>query len=273
MADTNDRIQRALNEAKRRELEERYGGIFSPSDSSLPPEIESEWLETIEDFERQFASATTTLVRHVLGNPTFPAIEEIDPGRLPDEVDRLLHVLEENGITVGFDAPVRDEDIYQFITEELLDQEIDDIRIEGMTHNFVYEEFHPNDLLDAGFSAELFLHELLDEELREIHRRFVLEPPETAPEPIADDELERFAGAVKRKAATFTRIEPRVDHCRIVGDQATVRVTLAWNGLTKESLEPFEGSQRFVITLQRGLHGAWPIVHAALDKRSENSVS
>jgi hypothetical protein len=36
-----DRIQRALNESKKRELEEKYGAHFSEDESRLPPEIEA----------------------------------------------------------------------------------------------------------------------------------------------------------------------------------------------------------------------------------------
>ena len=64
MSERDDQIQRDLNDAKRRQIEERYGGFFSPRDSSLPPDIESEWLESIAEFERQFASAEPTTVRH-----------------------------------------------------------------------------------------------------------------------------------------------------------------------------------------------------------------
>ena len=37
-------IQRALNDAKKRELEEKYGGTFHSSDPNLPPDIEADWL-------------------------------------------------------------------------------------------------------------------------------------------------------------------------------------------------------------------------------------
>ena len=67
--ETQDRIQRALNERKRKDLEEKYGARFSFDESDAPPEIIGEWLDTVEEFERQFKTAGRTTVRAYAGNP------------------------------------------------------------------------------------------------------------------------------------------------------------------------------------------------------------
>ncbi len=145
MQSDQDRIQRALNEAKKRDLEERYGGTFHESGESLPPDVEAEWLASIEQFERQFAGAGRVTVRHYIGNPVLRPLAEIPPPRLKEELDHLLELLSSNNILIHFHRKVSDAEAYRFITEELLDHEIDDIRVDGMTLNFLYEEFHPEE--------------------------------------------------------------------------------------------------------------------------------
>src|SRR3989304_5174624 len=80
-----ERIQKALNEAKKRELQEKYGAQFSEDRSALPPDIESQWLNHIEEFERQFEHAGRVTLQKFLGNPTFTPLAEIPPDRLESE--------------------------------------------------------------------------------------------------------------------------------------------------------------------------------------------
>src|SRR5690606_22942096 len=47
--------------------------------------------------------------------------------------------------------------IYRFITEELVEHQMDDMRIPGMTLHYAYEEFHPNHDYDLRLGAEYFV--------------------------------------------------------------------------------------------------------------------
>ena len=44
------------NELKKKELEEKYGAHFSDF-KELPPEIENQWFNSVEEFEKQFDNA------------------------------------------------------------------------------------------------------------------------------------------------------------------------------------------------------------------------
>ena len=57
--------------------------------------------------------------------------------------------------------------MYRFITQELLDEEIDDIQIPGMVSHFVYEEFHPNDEDDITDAIEEFLFTLFNGDFKD----------------------------------------------------------------------------------------------------------
>ena len=142
--ETRDRIQRTLNEAKRRALEEKYGARFSFSESDAPPEVIGEWLDTVEEFELKFQGAGRTTVRAFAGDPPALSPSSVPAGCFPSELRRLIRHLNANAIAVHFDRTVPPEEAYRFIVEELFNFEIDDVRIEGMTHNFVYRDFHPD---------------------------------------------------------------------------------------------------------------------------------
>jgi hypothetical protein len=136
----DEHLQRALNEAKRHMLEERFGARFGGGSSSLPPDIERDWLDYVERFEVKFENAETVTVRAFLGSPHFPLLGELLLDELPRELDRLLTTLDDNNIQVEFPEQISREEKYRSITEELFNEEIENIRIEGMVHVFIYGE-------------------------------------------------------------------------------------------------------------------------------------
>jgi len=273
MSERDDQIQRALNDAKRRQLEERYGGFFSPQDSSLPPDVESDWLESIAEFERQFESAEQTTVRHFIGDPTFAPVDDVRPEDLPAEVDRLLEYLEDHSVVIDFLTPVEDEEIYRFITEELLDEEVDNIHIEGMTHNFIYETFHRNDALEISDWAEFLLPRLLDPDVQRTHCVSPLDVPLVNLDEIASSEpILRMIERVSAQVASILDVSAIVSESRVQGDAGCVRAVLHWHGLKKDTMEPIEGEERLSVTFHRADSDAWPVTGFALDKPVSNSV-
>jgi hypothetical protein len=150
--DLPERAQRIVNELKRKELEERYGAVFSSPDASeIPSEVEAQWLEHIDEFERQFENAAQVLLREFIGSPSVRPLADIPPSEVVAELDALLDLLGENEVVVDFPDEVDDAEAYRFITEELLDEEIDDIRVPGMVLHFMYSEFHPGEDEDDDF--------------------------------------------------------------------------------------------------------------------------
>ena len=142
-------FEHALIEWKKRSLKEDFGCTFHGGNSSLPPEVEWDWLHYVEEFERQFRNRRQTTVRRFVGNPDVQPLQSLTGVQLPGELERLLDILADNSVLVHFDTGIPDIEMYRFLSGELLDQEMDDIRIPGMTHNFIYEEFHPPNRADA----------------------------------------------------------------------------------------------------------------------------
>lgn len=89
----------------------------------------------------------------------------------------MEELLEKKSIAVDFIREREDRFKYQFITEELFDQETDG-GFPGMTTNFTYEEFHPDHELDIKDRTDDFMRDWFrmefNEHSSELGHNFVL---------------------------------------------------------------------------------------------------
>jgi hypothetical protein len=143
------------NGLKKKELEEKYGAHFSDF-NELSPEMENQWLNSIEAFEEQFDNAKRTTVWEYMDKPGYKTKEELKSDEISKELERLYELMEEKGISLSTLFEVEDAELYRFITEELFQEEMDDIRIPGMMSCFTYEEFHPNAKWDIEQAIDYF---------------------------------------------------------------------------------------------------------------------
>ncbi len=273
MSESEDRIQRALNDAKKKEIEERFGGIFGPGESALPPEIEADWLQDIEEFERRFEHVESTTVRHYLGNPEFTSIDRLPEEDIPGALERVMEFLEGRGVQVHAFAPVPDDELYRFVTEELLDEEIDDIHMEGLTQDFVYEMFHPNDILEVSFFAEVFLGSIFHGHPSRFKRTVI---PASA---VHDQDITDICARVHQSLRiafhdieTFLSSTATVGSCRVVGDDGTATAVVEWSALRTGSMEQFCGTTDVQIDFRKDPDGRWPVVGVWLSDRSTTGI-
>jgi hypothetical protein len=141
-----DQIQRIFNIQKRKDICEKYpAAIFSKENSDLPADIEAEWHRYIEEFEEKFENASEIPVFQFIGSPTIKPINDIPAHEVENEYLRLELLLYENGVYVEFPENIDVRTKYEFITREIMHEEIENIRIEGMLLIFDYEEFHPSE--------------------------------------------------------------------------------------------------------------------------------
>ncbi|MEQ8682415.1 MAG: hypothetical protein RLO17_00610 [Cyclobacteriaceae bacterium] len=149
------------NEVKKLKLKAEHGAQFGAGDISLPAEVESQWLDYINDFENFCKKHGTKKVKEVIGKPSFPPEKSLSDEELPKVLDDLTDLLHTHEISLSVLYETPDREIYRFITEELLEEEMQIIPIPGMFTQFTYEEFHPNDEEDLRQYTEEFLKMLL----------------------------------------------------------------------------------------------------------------
>lgn len=264
--ETNDsprRIQRALNEAKKKELEEKFGAKFGETNNDLPPEIESQWLNNVQEFEIQFENAKRISVREYVGNPSFTPLNEIPEENLRGELNDVLKYLSDHNINVDFICEVPDKEAYRFVTEELMNHETDDIHIEGMTTNFIYEEFYPNDELDAKNFAEQFLWHLFERNLEYALGDFAKdEVCDHRGDRITMEQMQTRIEHFYSRFATFSFSKHEVIDCTVSDNYAVVCFNSNWNGLHAETMEQKIHRGESTLKMKKSQYGGFDVVQA-----------
>ncbi len=260
----NDRIERALNQARKKDLEEKYAATFGGSSDELPPEVESQWLHNIEEFERQHENARLISVREYLGRPAFAPLEEVPTVRLAEEVERVLNLLGEHNINVACLAEVPVAEKYRFRVEELIDHEMEDLHLPGWTTNFIYEEFHPNLELDAKqFAGEALWH-LFDRNLDwALHSFSKDEVYDACGNAIDRNTMKTIIEQFYSRYAAFPSSKHTVLDCEILdGERATVRLKSEWTGLLSGTMELRSFSGISLMKMKRSPYGGCDVVQA-----------
>lgn len=153
------------NEFKRMKLELESGAVFPDfKGSGLPAEVESLFLDNIFNFHNAYKNAKQISIYERIGSPDFEKTQDLSDKKITAALKKLVKTLNKNGI--GFETIFTYDDriIYEFITSELFDIEVDDIRMDNLVMHFVYEEFYPNHNEDIKKEAETFWTEFLDQD-------------------------------------------------------------------------------------------------------------
>jgi len=137
---------RMENELKKMKLMLEHGAVISEHSDKFPidPFIENQFLTNIEAFESSYRNADRIILFDFIKRPDFIKVEDIPDSLISIELDRIMNILNENGIQLDTLCDVEEREIYRFVTEELFVYKMDNMRIPGMMNCFIYEEFHPN---------------------------------------------------------------------------------------------------------------------------------
>ncbi len=174
---------RIENEIRKMKLQLQFGAGFHNPDphSTLPPNIEKIFLDQVEEFERAHAASKPIKLYDYIGNPQFRKASSMNDSEIDRELSRIHEILFENYIACDSIYEVENRIIYTFITEELFNQEIEDMRIPGLVLHFCYEEFYPNhendieDKVIDFFDKLLFANETVNfDEVHEIRNKIEL---------------------------------------------------------------------------------------------------
>lgn len=249
------RIQESLIQAKQEQLRDEFGMQFDYADPQLGPEVHNEWLDYIREFERQFENAPRITVWERIGSPPIEPIENIPLYALEEAVDNLLDLLAEHGIVIDFMGDWDDMAAYRFITDELLDEEMDDIRIEGMFSHF--EATTPE--YDVQMWVENFVLDVFWQE-----RKYFLVGLDKQPlydatgEPMTLAEFTQKVEAVWARMPATNRVNVRPIITQVAKDEGQVTAVITY---------PLRNVQKQVesfFRLQPSPYTGWDIVQTSL---------
>lgn len=142
------------NDFLKAKLNAEHGGQFGEISSDLPGEVENQWLKNIEAFEKAHENLVYKKVYEVIGKPEFKKAEALKDHEISNELKKILKLLEDKNINIDFIGDYDGKVKYKFITEELFEEEMTVVAVPGMYSCYIYEEFHPNPLLDAQDAIE-----------------------------------------------------------------------------------------------------------------------
>jgi len=265
MENREERIQRALNDQKRKHLEEQRGVRFFQGDRRMPPDAEGDWLGYIAEFERQYSAHKRISVRAFIGHSGVQPLASIPPQELDATLEGLLELLLDNNIVIHFGRPVSDAEAYRFITEELLEEEMDDIRIDGMIHTFAYNDFHPDEASTIRTVVEDVLLAFFTRD-RGALWRMASHADGSAPDHrrAVSSELMSSCEQVYSRIAAFTGHGVGMVTSAIDGRDAEARCLVSWAGIERQTRLVHGGSGEAVIRLHQNRYHTWDIVRLAL---------
>ena len=256
------------NKKKRKEIEEKYDAIFNkPDDSGLTPELENEFLKNVEEFERQHEKAKYVKVIDLIGNPKFKKIDELSGKSLTDAIEEVLNIYGEHEINISIieEDEVSDRDFYIFLTEELPEEETEDIRMPGWTTNYIYEEFHPSDKLNAKDAIEDIL-------LSAINQNREFEPVYVAKNNLLDPEGKPTTknDFIESVYALFEDVEEIIEREFLFknfefGEKNLVNIDFILRYRKKNSLEEIDKILNFTFELLHSEYGGMEIISYKLN--------
>jgi hypothetical protein len=230
-----------------------------------PPEPYNTWEEYFEDFDRQLEEAPPVTVRKRIGNPNLRPADDIPESQMEEELDRLIELLYANNIVIDFIHDIGNREAYRFITEELLDETMDDIRIPDMYSHFIYEEFHPND----EDEVQLWAGEFLDTFFKEGTEGYFIpigdkELYDSDGNPISQEEFKKQIDEFHALYSAITESKYEIINLIIEGDYATVELETSWAGLNKREQAMIRRQGISRLRLKRSPDIGWDVIQAKI---------
>lgn len=238
---------RLENEILKIKMQAQYGAMFGGSGSEeFTPEMEHAFLKNVLAFEEQYQNRKTITVYDLLGKPSYKKFEELTADEVKPELKRLLEVMQEKNVLFHVRAKYEPALIYQFITEELFAHETDDMQVEGMTKEFIYEEFHPNHKLDIEEQTIAFLKNWFEQSFDENttvlgDQFFLLTDPTKPPVLISKKEV------VQRMQMIFDSYQ-KFEDCQL----ALMDIAFQWDDVHGRGMGHSEGGVKYNAVLENG---------------------
>lgn len=119
-----------------------------------------------EIFEKMMADARIITVGEYMGFPSFPAIENLNESEIENELKSALALMETHHIKLDTLINYPDEDIYRFIIEELMFEEMEDVRMKDTFCHFQFEDFHDREEVYVQEAIVSFIYQIFSSDKR-----------------------------------------------------------------------------------------------------------
>jgi hypothetical protein len=149
-------------------LKAEFGAECSARYENMPPDLVNQFLRSVYDFENNLCKERPFIrLFEKLGRPCFKRADSIADADIKNELATLNKLLGQHSIVLDVLGEYPDRQIYKFITEEFIHEEIDIPEIDGYTLHYCYEDFHPNYELEIRQRSMEFLLQWFSRQLGE----------------------------------------------------------------------------------------------------------
>lgn len=250
------RMQDALIASKRDQLREEFDAEPSRMDGVLSPEEEIQWLTLLLELERQSVDEEPLpTVRDRVGALAFVPFEEIAPYRLAEAVEEVIALLYDQGISVEFFGEWDDEAVYRYLTEKLLDEEMDEIQFEEMIAHF--DVMTPE--YEVTMWVQIFVNELFSKTMDHSVTLSKDEPLlDRAGQPLSPEELKEKVAAIKKQLPENARLDIAPFTITVGDNEGEVSAVLKW--IADDGVRQTTSFFR----LKPSLYSAWYVVQTSM---------
>ncbi len=105
--------------------------------------VTPEFSEKIINFEKKFKNARLVKIHKLIGSPKIISLKDIRNDSLKEEYEKLIELLTLKNIYVHFKNEYPLIEKYNFISREILNQEVENLKDTNLHINFIYEDFYP----------------------------------------------------------------------------------------------------------------------------------
>lgn len=246
-------IQASLAQSNQEHLRHEDGTHQLNDD--LTSEEENKFIKDLIEFERQIEEAPRITVRARIGNPGIEPAENIPPFALEEAVETLFTLLGDHNIAIDFMGEWDHLVMYRYITEELFDEEIDDVRVYGFVSCFEATTLE----YDVQMWVEIFVGDLFwqDDEhfLLNIDKQSIYD---AVGNPITLAEFRDKVALVWAELSVHTRADTTPLTTQVTEDEGMVTAVITWqqNGRQKQVESSFR--------LKPSPYFGWDVVQTSL---------
>lgn len=201
-----------------------FGGMGNTE--HFTPEMENMFLKNIINFEEQLESSERVTVFERIGKPDhFPNPADISDTDLEIKWMAINELLNGNGITLDCCSPnISKRELYRFIIEELFQEEVDKVSLEGWYTTFIYDEFHPDPYYDNITAAIEECNQILgNESMQWLHNFRKLNLKLNDHFPLTENELRDMVNRFKAAYDSLEVIEIKENFCEVHEDTSVVK--------------------------------------------------
>jgi hypothetical protein len=229
----------------------KFGTCNDPGE--LSPAIENLFLKNIMAFEEKMDGCKTIRIFDKIGRPShFKPESEIQDADLSKALENILQYLETNHIVLHVVSPnVPERELYRFIIEELFEEEMNDMGMDGWDTVFIYDEFHPDVKYD---NTRMALNDCISQILNNTHLKFMGHYRQQGLKlnnhyPITEETFKTIVNRYKSSFENTEILELKDTGCQINGNDCEV------NGLYKLKAmvgrEPIEWEGSWCVRLDK----------------------